>query len=80
MCEVYSNCTGKERSGEMTDAQELIQENRLLGYDTGQQFISEFGIGCAMIEAKRLSDNQTPTLQEYGFIDGFMNSVAAEMP
>lgn len=63
----------------MTDAQDLIKDNRLLGYDNGNRFISKFGISCAMIEAKRLSDNQTPTLQEYGFIDGFMCAVAKEM-
>lgn len=63
----------------MTDAQELIKENRSLGYDKGQQFISEFGISCAIVEARRISDNQTPTLQEYGFVDGFMNAVSNEL-
>lgn len=63
----------------MTDAQDTIKSHRILGYDKGQQMIAQFGIDAARLEAKRLSDNQTPTLQEYGFIDGFINAVVNEM-
>lgn len=63
----------------MTDAQDTIKDHRILGYDKGQQTIAQSGIDAARLEAKRLSDNQNPTLKEYGFIDGFMNAIAKEM-
>ncbi len=52
-----------------------IQYNRVLGFDAGQAFIKQHGLQEASDEARRISDNQTPTPAEYGFIDGFLNAV-----
>lgn len=62
----------------MNDLDQIV-ENRLCGFDEGTLYLKEHGLELTMIEAKRISDNQTPTLQEYGYIDGFMNAIASQL-
>lgn len=55
---------------------EIIECYRCLGYDEGVSYIKENGLESTKHYAKQISDNQSPTLEEYGRIDGFLNAVS----
>lgn len=52
---------------------------RQAGYHAGQRFLKKNGLDAAKAQAKKISDQSPRTLEEYQYVDGFMNAVAEKL-